>query len=531
MEVTGTTHFCDLFVAPDLPAGDVSLRVGITVPSHPSARSVRLHLRADGPDGGVHAREEDLTLPASRRTVSRSRVATTLAIDDPQPWTVDHPQLYRLHAVLTEGERTLDAASREFGMRTIDIDGIHIRLNGQPIYLMGAMDPQDIPDKNIYLPDYHAPTDDEIRNEVLLAKRMGFNCIRKHHQIDDHRYLRWADRLGLLVYGQPPCYRRITDASVRRWAPPGRGGGCAGTAAIPPCSCGRCSTPHRALRPCPRPTTSAPSTKSAATTPEERAEIVRVAHDLVKRLDPTRPVMDTAGGEFYRSEVALVDALRLLRAAVLPARARALPRPARRPGSAVSPAHRARSRTWIPSRSWSASWAATSTSRTWTGSGGSGAGARRGRSCARPAWAGAPWASGWPTATRSGSAPGVWTKCTAASPAWPNGTTGRRSRTSRTRSSRFRKGPDVTGYVITMFSNMGPYVHGLVDYDLSLRPFHGELARLNSPDLLIVDWEELNHWPGRTVRAKLLLSLTTAPARSPAARYAGGSTASTRTAR
>ena len=69
-----------------------------------------------------------------------------------------------------------------------------------------------------------------------------------------------------------------------------------------------------------------------------------------------------------------------------------------------------------------------------------------------------------------------------------------------------RKGPDVTGYVFTMFSNIGPYVHGLLDYDLSLRAFHGELARLNSPDLLIVDWEELNYWPGETVRATLLLS-------------------------
>ena len=69
MEVTGTTHFCDMFVAPDLPAGRVSVRIGITAPSHPSARSVRLHLRADGPDGGAHA-------------------------------------------VLTEGERTLDAVSR-----------------------------------------------------------------------------------------------------------------------------------------------------------------------------------------------------------------------------------------------------------------------------------------------------------------------------------------------------------------------------------------------------------------------------------
>lgn len=177
MEVTGSTHFCDLFVAPDLDAGRADLRIGITAPAHGEARAVRLRLRADGPDGRAHAAEQELVLPAASVPFSME-VATALAIDDPRPWTVEDPQLYRLHAVLTEHERTLDAASREFGMRTIDIRGIHIRLNGQPIYLMGAMDPQDIPDKNIYLPEYHAPTEVEIRNEVLLAKQMGFNCIR-----------------------------------------------------------------------------------------------------------------------------------------------------------------------------------------------------------------------------------------------------------------------------------------------------------------------------------------------------------------
>ena len=49
------------------------------------------------------------------------------------------------------GEETLDIDSVEFGMRKIDIDGIYIRINNKPIYLFGAMDPQDIPNKNIYL--------------------------------------------------------------------------------------------------------------------------------------------------------------------------------------------------------------------------------------------------------------------------------------------------------------------------------------------------------------------------------------------
>ena len=50
-----------------------------------------------------------------------------------------------------------------------------------------------------------------------MAKKMGLNCIRTHFQIKDHRYLKWANRVVLLVYGQPPCYHQITDAVIHRW--------------------------------------------------------------------------------------------------------------------------------------------------------------------------------------------------------------------------------------------------------------------------------------------------------------------------
>ena len=503
MEVTGTTHVHDLFVAPDLEAGRADLRIGITAPAHPTARTVRLHLRADGPDGTAHTAVEELVLPAGDEPFSLE-VATALAIDDPKPWTVENPQLYRLHAVLTEGERTLDAASREFGMRSIDIDGIHIRLNGQPIYLMGAMDPQDIPDKNIYLPEYHAPTEEEIRNEVLLAKRMGFNCIRKCHQIDDHRYLRWADRLGLLVYGQPPCYRRITDASVRRWRRLVEGW-VRRDRSHPSMLMWTLFNAAQGLQPMPTAYDKRAEHESVATTPEERAEMVRVAHDLVKRLDPTRPVMDTAGGEFYRSEVRSLmrygfsgpqyyrrsrehyPALRADRVSRIPGAVSEHADPDPKPllvgelgGYIYFPDLDKFRRQWGGRTPWPI-----------LRSAGLGWGALGER-----------MAAGYEERFRAWGLDEVY-----------GGFAGLAERHDwsafadiKDEVEQIRKGPDVTGYVFTMFSNIGPYVHGLLDYDLSLRPFHGELARLNSPDLLIVDWEELNYWPGETVHATLLLS-------------------------
>jgi len=58
------------------------------------------------------------------------------------------------------------------------------------------------------------PNDTALRTDVLLAKAMGFNGVRKHQKIEVPRYLYWADRLGLLVWEEMPSAYRFTKGSV-----------------------------------------------------------------------------------------------------------------------------------------------------------------------------------------------------------------------------------------------------------------------------------------------------------------------------
>jgi Glycosyl hydrolases family 2, TIM barrel domain len=69
-----------------------------------------------------------------------------------------------------------------------------------------------------YWPDsgLTAPDDDALRRDVMLAKAMGFNGVRKHQKIEDPRYLYWADHLGLLVWAEMPSAYRFTVTSVQR---------------------------------------------------------------------------------------------------------------------------------------------------------------------------------------------------------------------------------------------------------------------------------------------------------------------------
>ena len=49
-----------------------------------------------------------------------------------------------------------------------------------------------------------------------LIKELGFNAARVHQKIEDPRFLFWADRLGLLVWGETPSAFEFSPAAVNR---------------------------------------------------------------------------------------------------------------------------------------------------------------------------------------------------------------------------------------------------------------------------------------------------------------------------
>jgi hypothetical protein len=84
-------------------------------------------------------------------------------------------------------------------------------LNGRPQRLRLVLDQGYWPESGMT-----APNDDALRRDVVLAKAMGFNGVRKHQKIEDPRYLYWADRLGLLVWEEMPSPYRFTTTAVSR---------------------------------------------------------------------------------------------------------------------------------------------------------------------------------------------------------------------------------------------------------------------------------------------------------------------------
>ena len=111
-----------------------------------------------------------------------------LAIPNPKLWSPDDPFLYGLKLQLKDRNgKILDRVDSYFGMRSVSlgkVDGkIRTLLNGKFVIQLGLLDQG-------YWPDgiFTAPTDKALLYDIELAKRTGFNVIRKHIKTEPMRW-------------------------------------------------------------------------------------------------------------------------------------------------------------------------------------------------------------------------------------------------------------------------------------------------------------------------------------------------------
>lgn len=126
-------------------------------------------------------------------------------------WSPEHPRL--VDARLELGS---DVVTSYLGIRTAEVAARRFLLNDRPYYVRSVLNQG-------YWPESHlaAPSADALRAEAQLIKDLGFNATRVHQKFEDPRFLHWADRLGLLVWGEAPAAFTFgpttVERSVREW--------------------------------------------------------------------------------------------------------------------------------------------------------------------------------------------------------------------------------------------------------------------------------------------------------------------------
>ncbi|HEY6950962.1 MAG TPA: sugar-binding domain-containing protein [Bacteroidota bacterium] len=128
-------------------------------------------------------------------------------------WSPDDPFLYDLRIVLRQKGKVKDRVTGYFGMRNIGIakdeKGINrIMLNGKFVMEVGPLDQGFWPDGI-----YTAPTDEALKYDIQMEKKLGFNMVRKHVKVEPDRWYYWADKLGILVWQDMPSgSNRMADS-------------------------------------------------------------------------------------------------------------------------------------------------------------------------------------------------------------------------------------------------------------------------------------------------------------------------------
>jgi hypothetical protein len=128
-----------------------------------------------------------------------------LKIKKPRLWSPDSPFLYPLKVTLKDNKgKVVDTVTSYFGMRKIslgkDEDGItRLFLNNKPLFQYGPLDQGWWPDGL-----YTAPTDEALRYDIDVLKKLGCNMLRKHVKVEPDRLYYWCDKLGLMVWQDMP---------------------------------------------------------------------------------------------------------------------------------------------------------------------------------------------------------------------------------------------------------------------------------------------------------------------------------------
>jgi beta-galactosidase/beta-glucuronidase len=191
----------------DDATAQVHARVGLSS-APPVGAELEVELRFRGTVLGrtsvmLASAEVELHIPLARQTNGQAYEELL--------WSPRHPRLIDASVTVSAGGAELDVVASYLGLRSAVVDRGVFLLNDRPLYVRSVLNQG-------YWPESHlaAPSADALRQDVQLIKDLGFNATRMHQKFEDPRFLYWADRLGLMVWGEAPANFTFTPTSVQR---------------------------------------------------------------------------------------------------------------------------------------------------------------------------------------------------------------------------------------------------------------------------------------------------------------------------
>ena len=140
--------------------------------------------------------EGTICIKTSKKTIQENFYdgKAKIVFKSPKLWSPKHPYLYECE--ISAGE---DKISTYFALRTLSVETVNgiprLCLNGKPFFFHGLLD-QGYWSDGIFTPA--SPSCYE--KDILAAKSLGFNTLRKHIKVEPEQFYYDCDRLGMIVF-------------------------------------------------------------------------------------------------------------------------------------------------------------------------------------------------------------------------------------------------------------------------------------------------------------------------------------------
>ncbi len=127
-------------------------------------------------------------------------------------WSPARPNLIGATLTLRQGT-SVDVVNSYMGLRTIELAGRKFLINGQSVFLRFVLNQGYWPESQLA-----APSPDALKREVELIHELGFNGARIHQKVEDPQFMYWADRTGLLLWGETANAFTFSERAIDRHA-------------------------------------------------------------------------------------------------------------------------------------------------------------------------------------------------------------------------------------------------------------------------------------------------------------------------
>lgn len=124
------------------------------------------------------------------------KLATDLAVSNPEKWTAESPALYTLVASFKENGKTMEVIPVKVGFRKIELKNAQVLINGKPVLFKGANRHEMDPDKG------YVVSPERMIQDIRLMKELNINAVRTCHYPNDNLWYDLCDRYGLYVVAE-----------------------------------------------------------------------------------------------------------------------------------------------------------------------------------------------------------------------------------------------------------------------------------------------------------------------------------------